>query len=179
VVKVIRGANGVHNVMQLSVQILLEGDTMGEVYETGDNAKVVATDTCKNTVYVSYPPIHISTYPHILIYSYTHPHPHTHILISSYPHIHIYSYTHILILILISSYPHILISSYPHILISPSSSSSTHLHSYCVAHENEFSSPEEFAVLMVKHFLNTYPELYNRVAVQVSGYEDMWMSMRI
>jgi hypothetical protein len=101
VVKVIRGANGVHNVMQLSVQILLEGDTMGEVYETGDNAKVVATDTCKNTVYVSYPHILISSYPHILIYSYTHPH--THILISSYPHILISSYPHIPILILIHS----------------------------------------------------------------------------
>ncbi len=50
-VKVTRGKDGVHNVEQLSVQILLEGDNMGEVFLTGDNATVVPTDTCKNTVY--------------------------------------------------------------------------------------------------------------------------------
>eukprot|EP00601_Ochromonadales_sp_CCMP2298_P003290 CAMPEP_0173181856 /NCGR_PEP_ID=MMETSP1141-20130122/7515_1 /TAXON_ID=483371 /ORGANISM="non described non described, Strain CCMP2298" /LENGTH=336 /DNA_ID=CAMNT_0014104887 /DNA_START=26 /DNA_END=1037 /DNA_ORIENTATION=- len=93
VVKLVRGENGVHDVMQLSVQILLEGDSMAEVYETGDNAKVVATDTCKNTV-------------------------------------------------------------------------------YCVAHQNEFSSPEEFGVLLVKHFLSNYSDIYNRVSVQV--IKDRW-----
>ncbi len=50
-VKVTRGNDGYHNVEQLSVQILLEGDTMAEAFLTGDNAKVVPTDTCKNTVY--------------------------------------------------------------------------------------------------------------------------------
>eukprot|EP01041_Mallomonas_annulata_P005700 gene5700-11492_t len=50
-VKVIRKANGYQDIMQLNVQVLLEGDTMDEAFETGDNAKVVPTDTCKNTVY--------------------------------------------------------------------------------------------------------------------------------
>jgi len=50
-VKVTRGKDGIHNVEQLSVQILLEGDTMDEVFLTGNNAKCVPTDTCKNTVY--------------------------------------------------------------------------------------------------------------------------------
>ena len=35
----------------MTVQILLEGDTMDEAYYTGDNAQIVPTDTCKNTVY--------------------------------------------------------------------------------------------------------------------------------
>lgn len=50
-VKVIRKADGTHDVQQLSVQILLEGDNMEKVFTTGDNSPVVATDTCKNTVY--------------------------------------------------------------------------------------------------------------------------------
>jgi urate oxidase len=40
-----------HEIQQYSVQILLEGDNMTDVYTEGNNAKVVATDTCKNTVY--------------------------------------------------------------------------------------------------------------------------------
>lgn len=51
VVKVKRLSSGLHEVVQLNVQILLEGDHMENVYLTGDNSKVVATDTCKNTVY--------------------------------------------------------------------------------------------------------------------------------
>eukprot|EP01038_Epipyxis_sp_PR26KG_P009636 gene9636-12974_t len=50
-VKVTRGENDVHVVEQYNVQLLLEGDTMEEVFLTGDNKKVVPTDTCKNTVY--------------------------------------------------------------------------------------------------------------------------------
>jgi len=50
-VKVTRGKDGFHEVQQLNVQILLEGDHMDNVFLTGDNATVVATDTCKNTVY--------------------------------------------------------------------------------------------------------------------------------
>ena len=50
-VKVTRKADGTHEVVQLSVQILLEGDNMENVYLSGNNATVIATDTCKNTVY--------------------------------------------------------------------------------------------------------------------------------
>jgi len=50
-VKVLRKDNGVHDVIQLNVQILLEGAAMEEVFLTGDNKNVVPTDTCKNTVY--------------------------------------------------------------------------------------------------------------------------------
>jgi len=50
-VKVTRHADGVQEVLQVSVQILLEGEIMGDVFRTGDNKTVVATDTCKNTVY--------------------------------------------------------------------------------------------------------------------------------
>lgn len=50
-VKVTRLPDGKHEVAQLSVQILLEGDNMENVFLTGNNATVVATDTCKNTVY--------------------------------------------------------------------------------------------------------------------------------
>mmetsp|Transcript_12830 Transcript_12830/g.21491 ORF Transcript_12830/g.21491 Transcript_12830/m.21491 type:complete len:314 (+) Transcript_12830:76-1017(+) len=92
-VKVIRGANGVHDVIQFSVQILLEGDTMDSVFTTGNNDKVVATDTCKNTV-------------------------------------------------------------------------------YCVANENEFNSPEEFGILLCKHFLELYPKIVNRISVQI--IKDRW-----
>lgn len=49
--KVKRNPNGEQDVMQFGVQILLEGNKMDEVYLTGDNAKVIATDTCKNTIY--------------------------------------------------------------------------------------------------------------------------------
>jgi urate oxidase len=51
VVKVIRNANGYEDVVQLSIQLLLEGDIMKEGFMNGDNSTVVATDTCKNTCY--------------------------------------------------------------------------------------------------------------------------------
>ena len=51
VVKVTRNADGSQDVVQLSVQVLLEGDVMKDGFISGDNATVVATDTCKNTVY--------------------------------------------------------------------------------------------------------------------------------
>jgi len=50
-VKVIRRKCGTHEIMQLNVQILLEGDDMETAFTEGDNSKVVPTDTCKNTVY--------------------------------------------------------------------------------------------------------------------------------
>jgi urate oxidase len=50
-VKVIRKKCGGHDVVQLNVEIALQGDNMEQVYLTGDNSTVVATDTCKNTVY--------------------------------------------------------------------------------------------------------------------------------
>ena len=51
VVKVTRNADGSQDVVQLNVQILLEGDVMKAGFISGDNSTVVATDTCKNTVY--------------------------------------------------------------------------------------------------------------------------------
>jgi len=42
---------GKHVVHDYTVQVLLEGD-FGETYTTGDNSKVVPTDTIKNTVYI-------------------------------------------------------------------------------------------------------------------------------
>jgi urate oxidase len=51
VVKVKRNSDGSQDVIQLNVQILLEGEVMAEGFMSGDNATVVATDTCKNTVY--------------------------------------------------------------------------------------------------------------------------------
>jgi urate oxidase len=52
VVKVTRNkSTGVHDVVQYSVQLLLEGDGMDEVFVDGNNRQCVATDTCKNTVY--------------------------------------------------------------------------------------------------------------------------------
>lgn len=92
-VKVTRGADGVHDVIQYSVQILLEGDIMDSAFLTGDNTNVVPTDTCKNTV-------------------------------------------------------------------------------YCVARENEFSSPEEFGILLCKHFLAEYPKIVNKISVQI--IKDRW-----
>ena len=50
VVKVLReGAR--HTVLEISAQVLLEGDFESS-YTGGDNSKVVATDTVKNTVHV-------------------------------------------------------------------------------------------------------------------------------
>jgi urate oxidase len=40
-----------HELMELSVDILLEGD-FADSYLTGDNRKIIATDSMKNTVYV-------------------------------------------------------------------------------------------------------------------------------
>lgn len=51
VLRVVRGADGVHQVHEVDVGVSLEGD-FADTYLTGDNAKVVATDTVKNTVQV-------------------------------------------------------------------------------------------------------------------------------
>jgi urate oxidase len=51
VVKVTRHANGMEDVLQLNVKLLLEGEIMADGFKSGDNSTVVATDTCKNTVY--------------------------------------------------------------------------------------------------------------------------------
>ena len=51
VLRVRRGADGVHEVYEADVSVSLEGD-FADTYLTGDNAKVVATDTMKNTVQV-------------------------------------------------------------------------------------------------------------------------------
>lgn len=50
-VKIERGRDGTDEVIQFSVQLLLEGDNMADVFMKGDNANCVPTDTCKNTVY--------------------------------------------------------------------------------------------------------------------------------
>lgn len=50
-VKVLRGPDGRQEIIQLNVQILLEGDAMDPSFTRGDNSIVVPTDTCKNTVY--------------------------------------------------------------------------------------------------------------------------------
>lgn len=93
-VKVTRDkVDGTHAVVQYSVQILLEGDRMEHVFLTGDNAPVVATDTCKNTV-------------------------------------------------------------------------------YCLANQHEFESPEDFGLIICKHFLAQYPTIVNRVSVEIIA--DRW-----
>eukprot|EP00605_Chrysophyceae_sp_TOSAG23-4_P002862 GSChrysophyteH1.ASY1.ANO1.3152.1 assembled CDS len=92
-VKVVRKPNGFEEVMQITVQILLEGDIMGDVFRTGDNGPVVATDTCKNTV-------------------------------------------------------------------------------YCLGKMHDFTSIEEFGVIICKHFLNQYPEMVNRISVEI--IKDRW-----
>ena len=51
VVKVRRNLDGTQDVIQLNVQLLLEGEIMAAGFMSGDNSTVVATDTCKNTVY--------------------------------------------------------------------------------------------------------------------------------
>lgn len=92
-VKVVRRPDGYEEVIQVSVQILLEGEVMGDVFVTGDNATVVATDTCKNTV-------------------------------------------------------------------------------YCLGKMHDFSAIEEFGVIICKHFLNQYPEMVNRISVEI--IKDRW-----
>lgn len=52
-VKVIRGADR-HQVRDLTVAVTLEGD-FGAAHTDGDNSRVVATDTMKNTVYAMAP----------------------------------------------------------------------------------------------------------------------------
>jgi urate oxidase len=50
-VKVLRGHDGYHEIQQFNVEILLQGFDMSDVFINGNNSKVIATDTCKNTVY--------------------------------------------------------------------------------------------------------------------------------
>jgi len=50
VMKVTRGANGVHDLYEWNVQVLLQGDFL-TAHTVGDNSKVLPTDTMKNTVY--------------------------------------------------------------------------------------------------------------------------------
>jgi urate oxidase len=50
-VKVIRGREDRQEIMQMNVQILLEGDNMENAFTEGNNKNIVPTDTCKNTVY--------------------------------------------------------------------------------------------------------------------------------
>jgi urate oxidase len=49
--KVVRHSDGRHDLYEFSVDIQLEGD-FADSYTAGDNSKVVATDSMKNTVYV-------------------------------------------------------------------------------------------------------------------------------
>jgi urate oxidase len=92
-VKVIRNRDGTQDIVQYSVQILLEGDIMDTSFTEGDNKNVVPTDTCKNTV-------------------------------------------------------------------------------YCVANQHNFNSPEEFGILLCKHFIAEYPDIVNRISVKI--VKDRW-----
>jgi urate oxidase len=51
VLRVQRGSGGIHSVFEVEVSVALEGD-FSATYLRGDNAKVVPTDTMKNTVHV-------------------------------------------------------------------------------------------------------------------------------
>jgi urate oxidase len=51
VLRVLRGADGVHTVHEIEAAVLLDGDFSGS-YVTGDNGQVVPTDTVKNTIQV-------------------------------------------------------------------------------------------------------------------------------
>lgn len=51
VAKVRRGRDGQHTFVELKVRIELEGG-VADSYTSGDNRMVVATDTCKNHVYI-------------------------------------------------------------------------------------------------------------------------------
>jgi urate oxidase len=51
VLRVVRPASGVQSVYEVEASVSLEGD-FADTYLTGDNSKVVATDTMKNTVHV-------------------------------------------------------------------------------------------------------------------------------
>lgn len=52
VLRVVRGAGGVHTVHEVEVGVSLEGEAFADTFVTGDNAQVVPTDTMKNTVQV-------------------------------------------------------------------------------------------------------------------------------
>jgi urate oxidase len=43
---------------------------------------------------------------------------------------------------------------------------------YCVANKNNFSSPEEFGIILCKHFIAEYPSIVNRISVQI--IKDRW-----
>ena len=51
VARVVRGADGVHSLCELSIDVLAEGEFAASFLE-GDNALVLPTDTIKNTMYV-------------------------------------------------------------------------------------------------------------------------------
>jgi urate oxidase len=51
VLRLRRGSGGIHSVYEVEVSVALEGD-FSATYLRGDNAKVVPTDTMKNTVHV-------------------------------------------------------------------------------------------------------------------------------
>lgn len=89
--KVVRGAGGVHQFFEFSVDIQLRGD-FADSYTAGDNSKIIATDSMKNTVYV-------------------------------------------------------------------------------LAKEQRFASPEEFALLLARHFVATYPQV---TAAAVDVEETPW-----
>ena len=50
-VKLRRNPNGLHDLLQMNVEVLLEGDHMTVAFTEGNNSNVVPTDTCKNTIY--------------------------------------------------------------------------------------------------------------------------------
>lgn len=43
---------------------------------------------------------------------------------------------------------------------------------YCVANQHNFSSPEEFGILLCKHFIAEYPDIVNRISVKI--VKDNW-----
>ena len=49
--KIVRGDGPRHDLMEFAVDIILGGDFV-ESYTTGDNSKIIATDSMKNLVYM-------------------------------------------------------------------------------------------------------------------------------
>ena len=43
---------------------------------------------------------------------------------------------------------------------------------YCVAHKHTFNSPEEFGILLCKHFVAEYPSIVNKISVRI--VKDRW-----
>jgi urate oxidase len=43
---------------------------------------------------------------------------------------------------------------------------------YCVANKHNFSSPEEFGILLCKHFIAEYPDIVNKISVRI--VKDRW-----